>query len=130
MEFIAGELEAAGCPVKQITQISIAVEEIFVNIAHYAYKQETGSVVIRADVSGNATDDGAVDSFAVIEFEDGGIPYNPLEKTDPDIGAAADEREIGGLGIFMVKKIMDSVEYRREAGKNILTIRRKKLCNP
>jgi anti-sigma regulatory factor (Ser/Thr protein kinase) len=88
------------------------VEEIFVNIAHYAYTPETGSVTIRMSVQENI----------VIEFEDSGKPYNPLEKEDPDIKASAEEREVGGLGIFMVKKIMDKVEYRREGNKNILTI--------
>jgi anti-sigma regulatory factor (Ser/Thr protein kinase) len=94
------------------TQVTIAVEEIFVNIAHYAYTPETGSVTIRMSVQENI----------VIEFEDSGKPYNPLEKEDPDIKASAEEREVGGLGIFMVKKIMDKVEYRREGNKNILTI--------
>jgi anti-sigma regulatory factor (Ser/Thr protein kinase) len=97
-------------------QVTIAVEEIFVNIVHYAYTPETGSVTIRMSVQEDI----------VIEFEDSGKPYNPLEKEDPDIKASAEEREVGGLGIFMVKKIMDKVEYRREGNKNILTI--SKVC--
>ena len=114
LNFISGELENVDCPMKLQTQIAIAVEEVFVNIAHYAYKPEIGGVTIRVTV-GNEV---------VIEFEDKGKPYNPLENNDPDITLGAEEREIGGLGIFMVKKIMDAVEYRNEDGKNILTIRK------
>jgi len=112
LEFIAGELEAAECSMKLQTQIAITVEEVFVNIAHYAYLPEVGGAVIRITASDEVC----------IEFEDNGKPYNPLEKDDPDITLGAEEREIGGLGIFMVKKIMDAVEYRHEDGKNILKI--------
>ncbi|MCL2663287.1 MAG: ATP-binding protein [Oscillospiraceae bacterium] len=112
LDFIANELEAL--PMKLQTQFTIAVEEIFVNIAHYAYSPEVGDVLVRINVGDEV----------VIEFEDKGKPYNPLEKDDPDISLSAEEREIGGLGIFMVKKIMDSVEYRYEDGKNLLTIRK------
>ena len=87
---------------------------IFVNIAHYAYKPEIGGVVIRVSV-GNEV---------IIEFEDKGNPYNPLDKGDPDITVGAEEREIGGLGVFMVKNIMDSVEYRHEDNNNILLIKK------
>ena len=114
LDFVGAELEAAECPVKLQTQIAIAVEEVFVNIAHYAYNPEVGGAVIRV----------AVDDEVTIEFEDSGRPYNPLEKDDPDITIGAEEREIGGLGIFMVKKIMDAAEYRNEAGKNILCVRK------
>ena len=114
LDFVNTELEAHDCDMKVQTQISIAIEEIFVNIAHYAYKPEVGGVSIRV----------AVADEIVIEFEDKGIPYNPLEKIDPDINRTAEEREIGGLGIFMVKKFMDSIEYRNIDKKNILTIRK------
>jgi anti-sigma regulatory factor (Ser/Thr protein kinase) len=114
LEFITGELEIGDCPMKLQTQIAIATEEVFVNIAHYAYKPEVGGATIRVSVSDEVC----------IEFEDKGKPYNPLENTDPDITLGAEEREVGGLGIFMVKKIMDAVEYRREGNKNILTIRK------
>jgi anti-sigma regulatory factor (Ser/Thr protein kinase) len=86
-----------------------------VNIAHYAYSPETGMVIIRAAAFGNEIR---------LEFEDAGKPYNPLEKADPDITAQAEDRPIGGLGIFMVKKIMDSMEYRYEDGKNLLKLRK------
>lgn len=117
LEFVYAELQAADCPGKPKTQITHAVEEIFVNIAHYAYKPDVGDVVIRV----------AVGNEAVIEFEDGGEPYNPLENDDPDISAGAGERRIGGLGIFLVRNIMDVVEYRHENNKNILVI--KKVLN-
>lgn len=114
LDFISGELAAADCPMKMQTQIAIAVEEIFVNIAHYAYRSEIGEATVRV----------TVDKEVSIEFEDSGKPYNPLERKDPDITAGVQEREIGGLGILMVKHIMDAVEYRYEAGKNILFIRK------
>ena len=112
LEFVGSELETAECPVKTQTQISIAVEEVFVNIAHYAYHPETGGAVIRV----------AAGNEILIEFEDSGKPYNPLENKEPDITAGAEDRKIGGLGIFMVRKIMGSVEYRREGNKNILRL--------
>jgi anti-sigma regulatory factor (Ser/Thr protein kinase) len=95
-------------------QIAIAVEEIYVNIAHYAYNPEVGGATIRIAVGDEIT----------IEFEDRGKAYNPLLKDDPDITAGVEERDVGGLGIFMVKKIMDAVDYRYEEGKNILLIRK------
>ena len=114
LDFIGSALEEGGCPIKLQTKISLAVEELFVNIAHYAYKNEIGKATIRIKVGGDV----------IIELEDEGFAYNPLEKDDPDISAAARDREPGGMGIFMVKQIMDSVEYRRENDKNILRIRK------
>ena len=118
------EAELCECTMKQQRQIAIAVEEIFVNIAHYAYAPDTGGAVIRVRRRDTAVNGacGRGDEV-VIEFEDNGKPYNPLEKRDPDITLGVEEREVGGLGIFMVKKIMDSVEYRRGGDKNILTIK-------
>ncbi|MCL2096719.1 MAG: ATP-binding protein [Oscillospiraceae bacterium] len=118
LDFVSEELESADCSVKTQMQIAVAVEEIFVNIAHYAYNPTVGGAAVRV-YSG---DDGIT-----IEFEDGGKPYNPLEKADPDVSLSAEERDIGGLGIFMVKKIMDETEYRHENGKNILTIKKSSL---
>ena len=114
LDFVTAELEAAECSVKLQTQITIAVEEVFVNIAHYAYSPEVGGVVIRVTVGDEVC----------IEFEDKGKPYNPLDTTDPDITLGAEERAVGGLGIFMVKKIMDTVEYRHEDNKNVLRIKK------
>jgi anti-sigma regulatory factor (Ser/Thr protein kinase) len=115
LDFINVELEAARCPQKIRRQLFIAAEEIFVNIAYYAYGPETGSALVRIKNDKNEI---------WLEFEDSGKPYNPLEKADPDITASAEERPIGGLGIFMVKKIMDTVEYRHENNKNILKIKK------
>lgn len=113
MAFVEGELEAADCPMKAQMQLTIAVEEIFVNIARYAYEGGEGDAAVGVDASEDAIK---------IVFEDSGVPYNPLEKADPDVTASAAEREIGGLGIFMVKKSMDSMEYQYIDGKNVLTI--------
>jgi anti-sigma regulatory factor (Ser/Thr protein kinase) len=115
LDFVAGELEATDCPIKTQTQIAIAVEEVFVNIAYYAYNPEVGHTLIRVSVG----------EQVVIEFEDSGKPYNPLDKEDPDITLNAEERQLGGLGVFMVKNIMDSVDYQRKGNKNILTIKKK-----
>ena len=96
-------------------QIDIAVEEIFVNIAHYAYAPGTGDALIRVRISDEP-------AKVLIDFEDSGIPYNPLEKADPDVTLNVQEREIGGLGIFMVKKIVDEIRYEYADGKNRLTL--------
>jgi sigma-B regulation protein RsbU (phosphoserine phosphatase) len=113
--FVREQLEKAHCSPKIEDLISIAVEEIFVNIAHYAYTPETGMVTIRVAASGDEIR---------FEFKDSGKPYNPLEKADPDISVPVDDRPIGGLGIFMVKKLMDSVEYRHDGGQNLLILKK------
>lgn len=113
--FVEGQLEQYDCPMKSMTQLSIAVEEIFVNIAHYAYRPEIGQATVRVQVEENPL-------TVVITFLDNGVPYDPLAKEDPDITLSAEEREIGGLGIFMVKKSMDAVTYEYKDGQNILTI--------
>lgn len=116
MAFVDGQLEAHGCSAKAQTQLDIAVDELFANIARYAYGAETGEAVIGMEFP---------DGFAEITFRDWGTPYNPLARPDPDVTLSAEERPIGGLGVFMVKKSMDAVSYRYEDGQNILTIRRK-----
>ena len=98
--------------------IHICVEEIFVNIAHYAYGGKSGEAVINLDIEQNP-------KCCRVTFQDRGVPYNPLAKADPDITLSAEERQIGGLGIYMVKQSMDHVEYRYEDGCNILTIEKK-----
>lgn len=110
-------LEELGCSVKSQMQIDIAIEEIFVNIAHYAYPEAEGEAVIYVEP-------GEGSSSVTITFEDEGIPYDPLKNEDPDITLSADDRPIGGLGIFMVKKSMDEVSYEYKDGKNRLTIRK------
>ncbi len=117
LDFVNEQLEAYECPMKTQISVDVAVEEVFVNIAHYAYNPEIGSATIRCEVT--------EDPLAVsLTFLDNGTPYDPLAKEDPDITLSADERQIGGLGIFMVKKSMDDISYRRENGQNILTIRK------
>ena len=104
------------CPTKLKNQLGIVIDEIFANIASYAYNPTAtaGGVVVRLKVGDDI----------IIEFEDSGVPYDPLSSDDPDITLSAHEREIGGLGLFMVKNIMDSVEYKRDGSKNILTIKK------
>ena len=116
-DFVSEKLEEMGCAMKAQMQISIAVDELFANIANYAYPDGQGQATVRVDQS----EDG---KRAVITFIDSGIPYNPLEKEDPDTTLSAEDRPIGGLGIFMVKKSMDDVRYAYREGKNILTIRK------
>ena len=116
-DFIHAQLDEADCPMKAAMQIDLAVDEIFANISNYAYNPDVGKAKIICAVENNPL-------RVEISFEDNGIPYNPLEKDDPDITLSADERQIGGLGIFLVKKNVDTVEYRYEDGKNILTIKK------
>ena len=118
LAFVDSRLEAADCPVKTQLQIDVAVEEIFVNIAHYAYADGDGTAEITARVEGDPAE-------AVIEFRDAGVPYDPLSRPDPDVTLSAEDRRIGGLGIYMVKKSMDAVRYRHEDGRNVLTIRKR-----
>ena len=101
---------------KTRTQIDLAVEEIYINIASYAYPDSEGNAeIILSENNGEF----------VMTFIDEGVPYDPLAKPDPDTTLSASERQIGGLGIFLVKKIMASVTYKYEDGKNILTISKK-----
>lgn len=115
LDEIERQLVKNNCPEVLKSIMLIAVEEIFVNIAHYAYGGKSGEAIINLDIKQDP-------KCCRVEFRDHGIPYNPLEKADPDITLSAEEREIGGLGIYMVKQSMDKVEYRYEDGCNILTI--------
>ncbi len=117
-EFISEELEKYGCSMAVQMQVELAVEEIFVNIANYAYHPELGEAEVDVDAGGDPP-------TITIRFLDHGKPFNPLEREDVDVTAAAESRSIGGLGILLVKKNMDDVEYSYEDGKNILTIRKK-----
>lgn len=114
--FIESRLELAACPMKVQMQIGLAVEEIYVNIAHYAYAPGTGKAKIIVDI----TDEPA----AVITFIDSGIKYDPLAKEDPDVTLSASERKIGGLGIFLTKKTMDDVSYEYKDGQNIFRMKK------
>lgn len=115
--FVDEQLEALNCPMRAQMQIDIAIDELFSNIAYYAYNPDVGPATVRVEV---LDDPMAV----VITFIDHGIPYDPLAKDDPNINLSIDEREIGGLGIYMVKKSMDSVTYEYRDGQNILTIKK------
>ncbi|MDO4815796.1 MAG: SpoIIE family protein phosphatase [Bacillota bacterium] len=116
-EFVDGQLEALGCGMKAETQINIAIDELFSNIARYAYNPDVGSATVRVEVE--------EDPMAVIiTFIDNGMPYDPLKSMDPDTNLPAEDREVGGLGIFIVKKTMDEVTYEYKDGKNILKIKK------
>lgn len=113
--FVEEELEKMDCPLKIIMQITVCVEEVFVNIAHYAYGDGTGSMKLSVS---------AYDGGVEIEFRDWGIPFDPLAREDPDITLSAEERDVGGLGIYMVKQSMNDVAYRYEEKQNILTLKK------
>lgn len=118
-DYISEYLAEMGCSTPMEIKICIACEEIFVNIANYAYEKmgsevpRMACVALSQDPSGNNVQ---------ITFRDRGISYNPLEKEDPDITLSAAERQIGGLGIFMVKKSMDKVLYERDGNENVLML--------
>ena len=116
--FVEELLEEAACPMKTLMQIGVVVEEIFVNIAHYAYGKGRGKAAVRVEISGKPP-------AAVITFADRGVPYNPLAREDPDVTLPAEQRQIGGLGIYMTKKMMDEVHYEYRDGRNILTLKKK-----
>lgn len=115
-DFVDGFLEAHACPMKTQMQIDLCVEEIFVNIANYAYGTDSGTAELRLSEENRVV---------TLTFIDAGVPYDPLAKEDPDITLSAEERQIGGLGIFLVKKHMDKVSYRYEDGKNTLILEKK-----
>ena len=116
-DFVNEHLEALDCPIKARMQINIAIDELFGNIAHYAYHPKTGDATVRVEVIQEPLS-------VVITFIDQGVPFDPLKNEDPDTGLSAEERDIGGLGIFMVKKSMDEISYVYRDGKNILSIRK------
>lgn len=115
--FIDEQLEEAGCPMLTQTTIDIAVEELFVNIANYAYGDGNGKAVVQVSVHEEPLS-------VEITFIDNGVQYDPLAKADPDTTLPAMQRQIGGLGIFMVKKSMDDICYEYKDGKNILAIKK------
>ncbi len=116
-QFVEERLGSAGCSPKALMQIGVAVEEIFVNIANYAYSPDKGSATVRVEVSEEPV-------AVTITFIDHGVPYDPLATEDPDITLPANERDIGGLGIFMTKKLMDDMSYEYKNGQNILTLKK------
>lgn len=117
-EFVTSELSALHCSKRDIRQVKLCVEEVFVNIANYAYHPKKGDARVAIDVS-----DGEHNPFRVsISFTDRGRPFNPMEKEAPNLEANLEERPIGGLGIFLVRTKMDTVAYEYRDGQNILTI--------
>lgn len=115
MAFIDQQMEEKDVSMKVVMQMEIAVEEIFVNVASYAYAPDKGMVTIEVDFLDNP-------SRMQVKFIDNGYQYDPLAKEDPDVTLAASERQIGGLGIFMVKKSMDSMTYEYKDQQNILIL--------
>ena len=116
-EFVNEQLEGCGCPMKAQMQIDVAIDELFGNIAHYAYQPKVGAATVQVE-----TEDAP--PAVTITFIDSGVPYDPLKKEDPDVTLSAGERSAGGLGIFLVKKTMDDILYEYKDGKNILKIRK------
>lgn len=114
-DFVNAILEELDCPMKAQLQIDVAIDELFSNIAKYAYAPGTGPATVRVETE---EDPRAV----ILTFIDRGTPFDPLAAEDPDITAPAEERSIGGLGVFLVKKTMDDVRYERRDGQNILRI--------
>jgi len=116
--FVDELLEENDCSMKANMQIDIIIDELFGNIANYAYAPDTGEATVSVDFLDEP-------KRVAIAFEDSGVPYDPLKKDDPDITLSAEERDIGGLGIFMVKSMVEEIKYEFENGKNILTIIKK-----
>lgn len=116
LDLVEQTLTDAGCPMKTVLQITVCVEEMFVNVAHYAYGENEGDVTLAVGVE---------DGIASITLIDSGIPFDPLQAKQPDITLSAEERSIGGLGIFMVRKSMDEVSYERRDGQNRFTMKKK-----
>lgn len=111
-------LEELDCPMKAQMQINVAIDELLANIASYAYSTGTGEVTVRFEFEADSR-------TAAITFIDSGIPYDPMAKPDPDVTLGVEKRDVGGLGIFLVKKTMDDMTYARQDGRNVLTIRKR-----
>ena len=116
-EFVNEVLEENECPLKVQMQLDVAIDEIFGNIAYYAYGKGSGNATIQIEMEDNPPK-------ITLIFIDQGTPYNPLENKDPDITLDIEDREIGGLGIFLVKKTMDELSYEYVDGQNILTMKK------
>ena len=116
--FVEQSLENHDCPIKTQTAICVAIEEIFVNVARYAYGDTQGEVALSIAFDKE-------NQVVTFRMADKGIPFDPLKKSEPDITLSAEEREIGGLGIFITKKTMDAITYAYENGENILTMTKK-----
>ncbi len=118
LSFVDSQAEALGCPMRKQLQLQVAVEELFVNVASYAYAPGSGPVTLQAEVEQSPL-------TLVIRLIDRGIPYNPLEKADPDVHLPVQERQIGGLGILLAKKNLDELQYDYLGGCNILSLKKR-----
>ena len=116
--FVEQTLESYECPMKTQTAVCVAIEEVFVNVAHYAYGEGEGDMTLGIGFD-------AENREITFKMVDKGVPFDPLKKPDPDITLSAEEREIGGLGIFIAKKTMDSISYAYENEQNVLTMIKK-----
>ena len=116
--FLDEILDEKDCPLKIRLQIDLALEEMYINIANYAYTPKTGEMELRVEFD-------EAERELTLVLIDSGIPYDPLAKKDPDVTLSAEKRKIGGLGIYLVKKTMDSMAYERRDGRNIVTMTKK-----
>ncbi|HAL58981.1 MAG TPA: ATP-binding protein [Sarcina sp.] len=120
-DFLDEALDAINCPMKAHMQIAVALDELFTNIAHYSYAPSTGNATIRVEPDKDNTS-------VTITLIDSGIPFNPLSRKEPDTTLPAEAREIGGLGIFLVRKTMDDLSYEYINNQNVVRI--KKVLHP
>lgn len=114
-DFIIESLEEMNCKPRIMMQMELVIEELFVNVAHYAYTPNVGNCTVQKEFEENPRG-------ISVTFIDSGIPYNPLEHKDPDTSLGVEEREIGGLGIFLVKKNVDKISYEHKDGQNVLRL--------
>ena len=112
-EFVTEQAEQAGLTAKRLMQLALVIEEAVINICNYAYEVPPGEVTVRIHTGAGRF---------VMEFEDGGVPFDPLTVAEPDIKLSLEEREAGGLGIFLIRRMTDEVHYRRVNGRNILSV--------
>lgn len=116
-DFVDEALDTMGCSQRIQTQINIAIDELFSNIAHYAYNPATGPATVQVEVEKNPL-------AVVVTFIDRGKPYDPLSAREPDLSLDLMQRPVGGLGIFLVRRTMDDVSYEYRDGRNILRIKK------
>ena len=116
--FVDRALKAENCPARPLMQLHIAIDEIVSNISRYAYSSGAGDVTVLIDFDEESR-------TVILKFTDEGVPFDPTQAADPDLTLPVEKRKAGGLGIFLVRRIMDDVRYHRENGKNVLTIRKK-----
>jgi serine/threonine-protein kinase RsbW len=114
-QFVRGGAESAGLPAEELDKLDLVLEEILVNIARYAYQPGSGDVEVAYAVDGSG--------ILAVEISDKGRIFNPLEANPPDLSGGLADRPIGGLGIFLVQQLVDSITYRREHDRNMVSFR-------